>query len=133
MDEQWLLWAPIRNVDGPYLMTKISYDTPGLMVFLKQKNTRKTIQLLFEGCVEAYRFIDINGVSHKTKNRGYVSTGVAFFKVLHSTYLNRLSAKSCGISDTRGLTHFVIVAFDGILEVAHSTEPLITEQDTDHE
>lgn len=128
MNEQWLVWDPVQSAIGPYLMTKIFYDTPGLTILLEQQDTDKKIQILFEGCVESYKFTDVKNRSiKKSEGPENSSQNIKFFKVLNSHYLKQLSIQSCTISDTRNLTHFVIITLDGVIEVAYSSDPLITE------
>lgn len=128
MTEGWIKWEPIQDSTILYYMTNISYDTPGLTILLEQKNnSNKKISMLFDAHIASYFFTDLTHRSNKSKYAQVLEMDQKFFTILHSNYLQRLSVQSGGISDTRDLIHFAIVALDGIIDVASPFEPIVCE------
>lgn len=128
MKEQWNHWEPVDNQAISYYIASITYDTPGLTILLaEENNNNKRVSILFDAHIASYVFTDFTHRSNKSKYAQVIEKDQKFFTILNSNYLQRLSIQSCGISDTRDLIHFAIVALDGIIEVASPFEPIICE------
>jgi hypothetical protein len=132
MLEQWKRWYPVGDLAAKYYVDSISDTIEGFTILLLDANNKnKRLQILFEDSIYAYRSTDetfrhslIVDLSDRYGADFYGKW--TFFKVTNSLYIKWLSEQSCGISDTRNLIHFSLIAADSIVDVIDVAEPTIT-------
>ena len=131
MKENWTRWEPILGLSESHYIDSVSNDENGFMIILLDANNKsKKLFIKFENSVDCYRSTNesytgslVRDLRIKYGKDFYVNW--TFFKVTDSEYLQWLSEKSGGLSDTRKLIHFAIFSLDELLEVVCPYEPTV--------
>jgi hypothetical protein len=132
MQEIWKKWYPTSDVSGGFYIDSVCDDyINGFVVTLsKEDNDQELLKISFPDSVESYKRTDETYYCEFLHNldaqygRAFYSDWI-FFQVEHSDYLKNLSKESYGISDTRNLKHFVIIAIDSTLDIINTCEPKV--------
>lgn len=133
MIEEWKRWKPLSTITDRYYIDSVCNDTNGLTIVLSEDRTpSQRLSLCFTGWVHAYRQTDetfrarlIHELDKKYGTPFYSEWSL--FTVTHSSYLLWLSEESSTISDAFEVTHFVILDPNGVIDIASSYEPIVTE------
>jgi len=128
----WQRWEPIKNLHAKYIIESTE-DTieDGLSIILFVPRKYDKVKLSFKDGVyshtvadELLRFNLIDTLSEQYGDEFYGDW--TFFKIDNSPYLKNLSEQSYGVSDTRDLMHFSIIAVDFIMDIISNYEPEVS-------
>ncbi|MBI9048823.1 MAG: hypothetical protein JEZ00_05375 [Anaerolineaceae bacterium] len=136
MDEQWSKWEPIQGLAPHYYIDSISDSYDAFLIGLTNaENENKKIEIKFRNSVEAYRSTYetyrhyLLEILDKTYGMEFF-TKWSFFKVKNSDYIKWLSEQSCGIWDSKTITHFSIMGGESIVDVIANYDPIVVLKQT---
>lgn len=126
--EEWTRWEPIKDILGKYFVDSLILSDNGLAIQLSDWDKEKKIEIIFDGCIDAYRYTNDSfsfkipaGLSEKYGGEFYKNW--SFFKITNSEYLAWLSEKSYEYSNDFPFIHFCIIGGDEIVDVLARYEP----------
>ena len=126
--ETWVRWELNRALMKKYYLDNVSWPDKGLLITLRADNNEQVIEIFFNDSIDAFRYTNesfcFKIFENLTKQYGDdFYKNWSFFKVQNSEYLQWLSNKSHGWSDSFSFTHFCILGGDEIVDIVTNYEP----------
>jgi hypothetical protein len=132
MEEHWIRWEPISNLQKKYYIEALCDSIQGFKVILfEMSNKNNKILIHFKDSVWAYRYAEeivrCNLVYELGEKYGKeFFTDWTFYKVENSEYSKWATKQSLGIIEDWGLQHFCIAGLDSVLDIINVAEPKVT-------
>src|SRR5688572_26128240 len=130
MTEQWSRWEPVANLKGKFFIEDLRLFHEGLVIQLCAQQNDTKIEILFDGSLAAYRYINeswcfniFGELGNRYGDDFYVYW--SFFKINNSNYVKSLSPISAGTSESTSFYHFSILGDDEIVDILATYEPTI--------
>lgn len=133
MQEQWMRWKPIENLEEKYNVDTI-FDTNedrGLIITLYScKDRTRKVEIIFKDYADSYRHTNESfslrapDQLSKTYGKEFYSDWT-FFKRVDSEYLAWLAYESCEYSHRFDFIHFCLLCSDSVVDILARYEPTV--------
>ena len=130
-------WIPKEKIYSELIAKSCVVRETELLLTLKKIEGGNTVFIKFEEGFFAFRETEEDCIEKSLNQFDSLFRGSNpmfkeawyLFTVENSEYVNRLKESALGFYDSEEITHYVIIAYDVVLEVLASSAPNITIQD----
>jgi len=130
MQEEWMWWEPLLDLQTKYHIESTFTTIESFVIVLSYVyDLDKKVKIKFTSPLKVYRktyeTLRYKTIVELDEQHGMSFYGNwTFFKIINSSYLERMLGREYSYNSTRG-THYCLITLDYMIDMISDTEPIV--------